>query len=86
MNINVQGFIVTAHPITSIGIINHQLPVVDYGLNASYYFFTCFNHNAVDRILGKDDVNILSGNDGIEIGYDPCFFNDSAGAGEAICP
>jgi hypothetical protein len=84
MNINIQRFIITTHPVTGIGIINHQLPVIDDGLYAPYNVFTCFNHYAVKRILRKDDVNILFGNDGIEIGYDPCLLNDNAGAGKTM--
>jgi hypothetical protein len=85
MNINIQWFVITTHPVAFIIIINLQLSVGDDSLYPVNNFFTGFHNNAVNRILCKDDIDILSGYNGIEITYRSRLPDDSPGAGKAIC-
>jgi hypothetical protein len=85
MNINIQRFIVTAQPVTGIVVANHQLTVVDSGFYTSYYVFTGFNLHTVDHILCENDIDILIGNDGIEISYHTGLFYDITRTGKTIC-
>jgi hypothetical protein len=84
MYIGIQGRIIATQPVTCIGIADFQLPVADYGLYAPDNIFTGFNHHTVHRILRNDDVDILPGDNGVEICHHPLLPDDASGIGKTI--